>query len=551
MRYIPLLLVMMAVPLGAVLGIAHPFAGGLLFGCALLASLVGIYDVVQTGHAVLKNYPLIARLRFLFEGIRPEIRQYFLESDHDEVPYSREQRALIYRRAKGIEGLRPFGTLKSVQQVGHEWINHSMAPSHIDNGDFRVTIGAATCKQPYDSSLLNISGMSFGALSSTAIESLNRGAKLGNFAHTTGEGSISRYHDKHGGDLIWQIGSGYFGCRDDNGAFSAEKFVANATRPNVRMIEIKLSQGAKPGHGGILPASKVTPAIAEARGVPVGVECISPSSHTAFSTPLELMNFIGQLRELSGGKPVGIKLCVGHPWEFFAIAKAMKEAGTWPDFITVDGSEGGTGAAPVEFADHIGAPLREGLMLVHNTLMGLGLRDKVSIVASGKLVSAFDIARVLALGADACNMARGFMFAIGCIQAQTCHTGKCPTGVTSQDPSRYRALDVNKKYKRVAQFQENTLEALKETTEACGLSHPSEFTAHHLMIRINSREVRSAASQYDWVNHEELLGSSIEHPAFNKFWKSARTDSFSAAPGSDNANQAASISLAAKHQAAG
>lgn len=526
MRYLPLLLVMLAVPLGAFLGAAYPFAGGLLFGSALLASAIGIYDVLQTGHAVLKNYPLIARLRFLFEGIRPEIRQYFLESDHDEVPYSREQRALIYRRAKGIEGLRPFGTLKSVQQVGHEWINHSMSPSHIDNSDFRVTIGADTCDQPYHSSILNISGMSFGALSSTAIEALNRGAKKGGFAHTTGEGSISRFHEKHGGDLVWQIASGYFGCRDQNGQFSEENFRLNALKPNVRMIEVKLSQGAKPGHGGILPASKVTPAIAEARGVPVGVDCISPSSHSAFSTPLELMAFLVKLRLLSGGKPVGIKLCVGHPWEFFAIAKAMRESETWPDFITVDGSEGGTGAAPVEFADHIGAPLREGLMLVHNTLVGLGLRDKIKIIASGKLVSAFDIARVLALGADACNMARGFMFAIGCIQAQTCHTGKCPTGVTSQDPRRYKALDVNKKYIRVAQFHGNTLIALKETTEACGLAHPSEFTAHHLMMRINSREVRSAASQYEWVEENELLSKSITHPAFSKFWDMAQASSF-------------------------
>ena len=528
MRYIPLILVLLTVPLGAFLGLTHAFAGGLLFGCALLASAIGIHDLCQSRRSVLKNYPLIARLRFVFERIRPEIRQYFLESDHDEVPYSREQRALVYRRAKNIEGLRPFGTLKNVQQVGHEWINHSMAPSHIENGDFRTTIGATTCKHPYESSVLNISGMSFGALSSTAIEALNRGAKQGNFAHTTGEGSISHFHEIHNGDLIWQIGSGYFGCRDKHGQFNDEKFIATAAKSNVRMIEIKLSQGAKPGHGGILPASKVTPEIAAARGIPVGVDCVSPTSHSAFSTPLELMNFIGKLRTLSDGKPVGIKLCVGHPWEFFAIAKAMKECQIWPDFITVDGSEGGTGAAPVEFADHIGAPLREGLMLVHNTLMGLGLRDKVKVIASGKLISAFDIARVLSLGADACNMARGFMFAIGCIQAQTCHTGKCPTGVTSQDPRRTKALNVNDKYKRVAQFHANTLDALKHTTEACGLTHPEQFTAHHLMIRINSREVRSAASQYDWVGTNDIVDSTVTHPAFIKFWDIARTDSFAA-----------------------
>ncbi len=528
MRYLPLLLVMLTVPLGRLLGMTYPFAGGILSGGALLASVVGIYDLLQTNRAVLKNYPLIARMRFLLEGIRPEIRQYFLESDHDEVPYSREQRALVYRRAKGIEGLRPFGTLKNVNTVGHEWINHSISPTHIDSSDFRVTIGGEQCRKPYSSSLLNISGMSFGALSPTAIEALNRGAHEGGFAHTTGEGSISRYHQKHGGDLIWQIGSGYFGCRDTNGAFCAENFKLSASQSSVRMIEIKLSQGAKPGHGGILPASKVTMAIAEARGVVVGVDCISPASHSAFRTPIELMAFIRELRELSGGKPVGIKLCVGHPWEFFAIAKAMLETGTCPDFITVDGSEGGTGAAPVEFADHIGAPLREGLMLVHNTLLGLGLRDKVTIVASGKLVSAFDIARVLALGADACNMARGFMFAIGCIQAQVCHTGKCPTGVTSQDPRRYKALNVDRKYQRVANFHGNTLSALKETIEACGLMQPGQFTAHHLMIRINSREVRSAASQYEWLDDGELLNETNDHPAFTKFWDKARSDSFSA-----------------------
>lgn len=526
MRYVPLLLVILLIPLGFVLSMGYPFAGGLLLGSSLLASVVGVYDLMQTSHAVLKNYPLVARLRFLFEGIRPEIRQYFLESDHDEVPYSREQRALIYRRAKGIEGLRPFGTLKNVQKVGHEWINHSIAPTHIESSDFRVEIGADDCSQPYQSSLLNISGMSFGALSPTAIEALNRGAAKGGFAHTTGEGSISAFHEKHGGDLIWQIGSGYFGCRDEQGKFSAEKFAQNATKPQVKMIEIKLSQGAKPGHGGILPASKVTPEIAIARGVPEGVECISPAGHSAFSTPLELMSFILKLRKLSKGKPVGFKLSVGHPWEFFAIAKAMRETGIHPDFITVDGSEGGTGAAPVEFADHMGAPLREGLMLVHNTLIGLGLRDKVKIIASGKIVSAFDIARVLALGADACNMARGFMFAIGCIQAQTCHTGKCPTGVTSQDPRRFKALDVEKKYQRVARFHDNTLRALQETTEACGLSHPSDFAADHLMMRINSREVRSAASQYGWLKHEELLNSEISHPAFAKFWDRAKVHSF-------------------------
>lgn len=527
MRYLPLFIVSLGLPLGIGLSLAQPFWGGLLFGTALLGSSIGLYDLFQTHHAVLKNYPLIARVRFLFEGIRPEIRQYFLESDHDEVPYSREQRALIYRRAKDIEGLRPFGTLKNVQQIGHEWINHSLAPSHIEDSDFRIQIGEGSCDHPYSSSVLNISGMSFGALSPTAIEALNKGACTGGFAHTTGEGSVSRYHRKHHGDLIWQIGSGYFGCRDSHGRFSEEIFHKQAGDDQIKMIEIKLSQGAKPGHGGILPGSKVTDAIAEARGVSVGEDCISPSSHKQFSTPIQLLQYIDRLRELSNGKPVGIKLCVGHPWEFFAIAKAMSETKRTPDFITVDGSEGGTGAAPVEFADHIGAPLREGLMLVHNTLVGLGLRERIKIIASGKIVSAFDIARVMSLGADACNMARGFMFSIGCIQAQTCHTGRCPTGVTSQDRNRYKALVVNEKYKRVAQFHRNTLIALKETVEACGLTSPSQFTPHHLMIRINSREVRSASSQYEWLKTGELLAGESDHPAFAKFWNMARSDSFS------------------------
>jgi glutamate synthase domain-containing protein 2 len=527
MRYFPLLVLVACVPAGWYLGISQPFWGALLFGLGLFGSVIGMYDVFQKNHAVLKNYPVLARLRFFFEGIRPEIRQYFLESDNEEVPYSREQRALIYRRSKNIEGLRPFGTLRNVHQVGHEWINHSIAPVHIDEIDFRIEIGGTHCQKQYNSSILNISGMSYGALSPNAIEALNRGAKAGGFAHTTGEGSISRFHTKHQGNLIWQIGSGYFGCRSDHGAFDAEKFAAQAKSDQVKMIEVKLSQGAKPGHGGILLGSKVTRAIAEARGVQVGVDCISPSSHSAFATPIELLQFIQTLRTLSGGKPVGIKLCVGHPWEFFAIAKAMAETDLFPDFITVDGSEGGTGAAPVEFADHIGAPLREGLMLVHNTLVGLGHRDKTKIIVSGKLVSAFDMARVFALGADGCNIARGFMFAIGCIQAQTCHTGKCPTGVTSQDRGRYRALVVAEKYMRVANFHSNTLRALKETVEACGLRHPSQLTPHHLMIRINSREVRSAASQYDWLEPGSLSSGNAEHPAFAKFWSMARADTFS------------------------
>ena len=331
LRFLPLVILMLCVPLGVYLAPQVPFWGGLILGVGALGSSIGVYDLIQSRHAVSKNYPVLARIRFLLEGIRPEIRQYFLESDHEEVPFSREQRALVYQRSKNLEGLRPLGSLKNQQRVGHEWINHSIAPHHIDSADFRVRFGAETCQKPYDSSVLNISGMSFGALSPNAIEALNIGAKTGGFAHTTGEGSISRFHKKHGGDLIWQIGSGYFGCRTPEGKFDPDAFADQAASDQVRMIEIKLSQGAKPGHGGILPGKKVTETIAEARGVPEGVDCISPPTHSAFSTPLELIGFIGQLRELSGGKPVGIKLCVGHPWELFAIAKAMIETGSQPE----------------------------------------------------------------------------------------------------------------------------------------------------------------------------------------------------------------------------
>jgi glutamate synthase domain-containing protein 2 len=526
LRYIPLIISLLLVPAGVVLALWLPFWGGLLAGLAGLAAAIGLHDLAQIKHAVLKNYPLSARLRFLFEHFRPEIRQYFLESDHEETPFSREQRALVYRRSKGIEGLRPFGTLRNVNAVGHEWINHSMNPSHLDSHDFRLHMGGPDCTRPYQSSALNISGMSYGALSPNAIEALNWGARIGGFAHTTGEGSISRFHRKHGGDLIWQVGSGYFGCRRADGSFDPDSFAQTAAEDQVKMIEIKLSQGAKPGHGGILPGAKVTEAIAEARGVMVGQDCISPASHSEFSTPEGLCTFIARLRQLSGGKPVGIKLCVGHPWEFFAIAKAFHATGITPDFITIDGAEGGTGAAPVEFADHKGAPIREGLMLVHNTLVGMGLRDRIRLVTSGKIISAFDMCRMFALGADSCNMARGFMFAVGCIQAQVCHSGKCPTGVTSQDPGRYRALAVAEKYQRVANFHRNTLVALKEAVESSGLRTPQEFTPHHLMIRVNSREVRSAASQYLWLEPGELLSGKVDHPAFAKYWDRARPDTF-------------------------
>ena len=488
--------------------------------------LVGIRDLQQTHHAILRNYPIIGHLRFLLEFIRPELRQYFIEGDSEAVPFSRSQRSLVYARAKGDSDKRPFGTQLDVRAVGYEWLTHSMSPSEIESHDFRVPVGGTQCKQPYQISLFNVSAMSFGALSANAIMALNKGAKKGGFAHDTGEGSISRYHREHGGDLIWEIGSGYFGCRNEDGTFSAERFVQNALSPQVKMIEIKLSQGAKPGHGGVLPGPKVTPEIAEARGVPVGVDCVSPAAHSSFSTPTELLQFIQKLRELSGGKPVGFKLCVGHPWEWFGIAKAMQKTEIYPDFIVVDGSEGGTGAAPVEFTDHMGMPMLEGLRLVHNTLVGLKLRKQIRLGASGKIISGFDVMRTLALGADWCNSARGFMFALGCIQAQTCHTGNCPTGVTTQDPKRQIALVVPSKAERVFNFHHQTLESVKEMLQATGLQSPSELRLHHIMRRVSEHEIQNLSDLMQSVAGGALLESKSLEGLFAKYWEASSPDSF-------------------------
>lgn len=501
-----------------------------------LLSLRGVLDLRQTQHAITRNYPVIGHLRFLLEFIRPEIRQYFIESDREAVPFSRAQRSLIYQRAKGAPDARPFGTQLDVSAGGYEWINHSVRPTQLESSDFRVWIGGKPgsppasrfpCTQPYLASVFNISAMSFGSLSANAIRALNKGAQLGNFAHDTGEGSISRHHREHGGDLIWEIGSGYFGCRHEDGSFSDEKFMANAGDPQVKMIELKMSQGAKPGHGGVLPAAKVTPEIAEARGVPVGVTCVSPAAHSAFSTPLEMMEFIARLRQLSGGKPTGFKLAIGHTWEWFAMVKAMQATGITPDFIVVDGAEGGTGAAPVEFSDHVGMPLQEALGLVHNTLVGVNLRERIRIGAAGKVTSAFDIARLMALGADWCNAARGFMMALGCIQAQTCHTGECPTGVTTQDPLRQRALVVGDKAERVRNFHRSTLHALQELVQAAGLQHPREITAEHIMRRVSATEVQPLSQLITQLEPGALLGSMAKLPGpFKDHWPRASAASF-------------------------
>ena len=491
-----------------------------------LLSALGTWDLLQSRSTLRRNYPLLAPFRYGLESIGPEIRQYFIQSDTEKAPFSREQRALVYQRAKNVMDVVPFGTEQNVYGLQYEWINHSVMPAPHGDHDYRIVVGAGLA-QPYCASVFNISAMSFGSLSANAIRALNPGARLGGFYHDTGEGSLSAYHREHGGDIVWEIGSGYFGCRNDDGSFNPEKFAAVAREPEVKMVELKLSQGAKPGHGGVLPAAKVSREISETRGVPMGVDCVSPARHSVFSTPAGLLEFIARMREMSGGKPAGFKLAIGHPWEWFAIAKAMQDTGLLPDFIVVDGAEGGTGAAPSEFIDHVGLPMHEALLLVHNTLVGLGIRGRIKLGAAGQVVSAFDIARTLAMGADWCNAARGYMFALGCIQSLSCHTDRCPTGIATQDPDRWRKLDVPDKATRVAQFHGNTLKALRDLLCAAGLEHPDQLGPEHILRRVSATEIRSYRELFPCLQPGELLGSSLPaHSVFRDYWPIARSDSF-------------------------
>lgn len=498
-----------------------------MFLIAIALAAVGVYDLCQPLHSVRRNYPIIGHLRWLFEEIRPEIRQYLIEDDRTKVPFSRAQRSLVYARSKNESSEKAFGTLVDVYENGHEFIAHSTRPSPAgDPQTFRVAIGGDDCSQKYSASIFNISAMSFGSLSANAILALNKGAKLGGFAHDTGEGSISPYHREHGGDLIWEIGSAYFGCRTADGNFDPGRFREQAADPQVKMVELKLSQGAKPGHGGILPGPKVTSEIALTRGIPEGEDCVSPARHRAFTTPLELLQFLEQLRRLSNGKPVGFKLCVGQPWEFMGIVKAMRESGILPDYIVVDGAEGGTGAAPLEFIDHLGMPMRESLLFVHNTLVGAGLRKKIKIGAAGKIVSGFDIAAVMALGADWTNAGRGFMFALGCIQSLTCHTNRCPVGVATQDQMRQRALVVPDKAERVYNYHRNTMMALADMLAAAGLEHPSHIGPHHLVRRVSLTEIRMFSQLHMFLDDGELLTDDHNREFYSAAWKLARPDSF-------------------------
>lgn len=530
LRFIPLTLcAAVAIVLGAMMiGVPHsiPYLAAPFLVLICVAS-VGLHDMIQTKRSILRNYPISGHARFLMEDLRPKIRQYFFEGEKDGRPFPRDKRSLVYQRAKGQLDKRPFGPELDVYEPRYEWISHSLNPKRVVSSDFRVNIGGPDCTKPYDASVLNISAMSFGSLSASAVRALNRGSKIGRFAHDTGEGGLSPYHRENGGDIIWEIGSGYFCCRNEDGSFSPENFVRTASLDQVKMIELKLSQGAKPGHGGVLPAAKITDEIASIRGIPLGKDCISPAAHSAFSTPLELMEFIAQLRTLSGGKPVGFKLCIGHAHEFLAIVKAMLETRITPDFIVVDGKEGGTGAAPSEFIDHIGMPLREGLTFVHNALVGVKLRHKIRLGASGMIISAFDIARTMALGADWVNAARAFMFAIGCIQSQTCHTDKCPVGVATQDKDRQKALNVPDKANRVAQFHQKTLEALAEVVASVGLDHPSEFQPFHFHKRVSASKVTTFSNLYPPLLEGELL-TGTNDVRYRKPWQMAQAESFKA-----------------------
>jgi len=481
-----------------------------------LIVLLGIYDIRQTEHTVRRNFPVGGHGRWFMEWLRPMIYQYFIESDTDGVPISRMFRSVVYQRAKGELDTVPLGTKMDIYRIGYEWMDHSisaLSAATIDHNP-RIRIGGPDCLQPYQSSILNISAMSFGALSKPAILALNGAAKTGGFAHNTGEGGLSPYHLQNGGDLIWQIGTGYFGCRDEDGGFSAEKFSEKAMLDNVKMIEIKLSQGAKPGHGGILPAVKNSEEIASIRGVQPFTEVNSPPAHTAFSTPLEMMAFIGQLRHLSGGKPIGFKLCIGKKTEFLGLCKAMVETGIKPDFITVDGGEGGTGAAPLEYSNSVGMPLREGLAFVVDCLVGFGLREDIRVIAAGKIFSGFHAVRLLAIGADLCNSARAMMLALGCIQSLECNKNTCPTGIATQNPDLYEGLDVKDKTQRVATFHRATVHAVMELLAAAGMNNTAQITRAHVNRRVSAERVRSYAELYPDV---EISGCLLDPPYPDRF----------------------------------
>ena len=515
------------VALGAVATLAAAVGGAgwwVLLALAVVLLGVAVHDLVQKKHSILRNYPVLGHLRFLLEGIRPELQQYFIERNWDGRPFDRDTRSSIYQRSKNLKTEQPFGTERDVDAAGYEYLVHSTVPVDPPQRPPRVRIGGPECTQPYDMALMNVSAMSFGALSGNAIEALNSGAARGGFAHDTGEGGLSTYH-RNGGDLVWEIGSGYFGARTDDGGFDAHQFADTAADDQVKMVSLKLSQGAKPGIGGVLPGAKVNKEIAEARGVPQGEKCVSPPSHRVFSTPRELVLFVARMRELSGGKPAGFKVCLGSRTDFLAICKAMVAEGVTPDFVIVDGGEGGTGAAPLEYEDHVGTPLTEGLLNVHNALLGVGLREHVKVGASAKVATGIDIVKRLVQGADYTNSARSMMMAVGCIQAQLCHTNTCPVGVATQDPRRARALDVPSKTDRVFHYQKACVEQALQVMGSMGVHGPEELRPHMLRRRVNHDEVRSYAEMFHHLQPGELLSCPPEG-GWARDWALADPDTF-------------------------
>ncbi|ROQ26614.1 glutamate synthase domain-containing protein 2 [Streptomyces sp. PanSC19] len=495
-------------------------------GPALLLAAVASYDLLQRRHSILRNYPLLGHLRFAMEGIRPEVQQYFVERNVDGAPFDRDTRSIVYERAKGTDAEDPFGTELELDRPGTDHLVPSMAPCPVPTRPPRVRIGGPDCARPYDMALLNVSAMSFGSLSDRAVRALNEGARRGGFAHDTGEGGISEHHLAPGGDLVWEIGTGYFGCRTEDGDFDPRRFAEKAALDQVACVLLKVSQGAKPGIGGVLPGSKVSREIAAVRGVPEGRTVISPPYHRVYRTPRELVRFVGRMRELAGGKPVGFKLCVGSRREFLAVCKAMLEEDVTPDFIVVDGAEGGTGAAPLEFADAVGLPLTEGLTTVHRSLVGAGLRDRIRIGASGKVATGSDIVKRLIQGADYTNSARAMMFALGCVQAQRCHTNTCPVGVATQDRRRARALDVEDKARRVQRFQEATVKSALQIMAAMGVDDPSGLTPEMLLRRVGPDTVRAHADLYAPLASGQLLSSASVPPSWADDWKAAHPDRF-------------------------
>jgi glutamate synthase domain-containing protein 2 len=519
----------------SIIGVALNIAVGFvwfpgLWGLAFLLPIIatGCHDMIQTKHSIRRNFPVLGRARWILESIRPEIQQYFIESNSDGRPFSREIRSLIYSRSKNELSSVPFGTQLDVYKTGYEWVNHSLAPKHTTPEKLRAVVGGPLCKKPYSASLFNISGMSFGSLSKNAVLALNHGARLGNFAQSTGEGGLSPYHLEAGGDVIWNIGTGYFSCRTKDGRFDPDVFTKHATHPNVKMIELKLSQGAKPGHGGILPAKKVTPEIAAIRGVPLGQDVLSPPAHTAFKDPIELLQLLDQMRTLSGGKPIGFKLCVGKRREFLAICKAIVETKLYPDFIVIDGGEGGTGAAPLEFSNHVGSPLNESLVFVHNALVGINARQHTKLWVSGRITTGFDIVSKLCMGADVCYSARAMMMALGCIQALQCNSNKCPTGVTTQNPWLSRGLVVENKMQRVFTYHKSTMDSVCEIMGAMGVERTQDLRPWHLMRRFGPFEVKHYGEIFHYLSPGDLLQGPTPKN-FVRAWKLARPDSFESA----------------------